>query len=378
MLAGGGCSLHGAGSGRYCLADVPERAGGLDHEVTHWARWTAGESIQHGSFGYDVTTTESRAGVPVRGLDRGRGARGAELRVLAGRAGVHRTGPAGSRAAVADRSGPGGRAAGVPAGRRVLLQDRGAAGHRPRPDRAEQYRAGLPPRVLPAGPGRVRVPQRPGPHPPAHRSTPRRRPRPPLSRTGSQPASTRAVRRRDRLDRGGGAGPAAGRYRAVRGEQAGRPVRGDRGAGRGHRAAGGAGRAGDRSAVAALRRARLPQRARPGDRDPVRDRDPGRGARRPGRGRHVQRVVGVRPDAPVPGPSGEPPVLQERGLRGGLPRRARRNPGPAAGVLLLAAGPDRAVGRTGVRGARPVSRILPQLQQGFLCRTGQKARPLVW
>ena len=50
------------------------------------------------------------------------------------------------------------------------------------------------------------------------RSSRRRRGRRP--RTQDRPASTRAVRRRDRLDRGGGAGPAAGRCRAVRGEQA--------------------------------------------------------------------------------------------------------------------------------------------------------------
>ncbi len=42
-----------------------------------------------------------------------------------------------------------------------------------------------------------------------------------------------------------------------------------------------AGRAGDRPAVAPLRRARLPKRPRPGDRDPVRDRGAGGGAGKP-------------------------------------------------------------------------------------------------
>ena len=52
-------------------------------------------------------------------------------------------------------------------------------------------------------------------------------------------------------------------------------------------------------------------------------------------------------------------------------------PGAAARVLLLAQGPDRAVGGAGVRGARAVPRLVPKLQQGFLYRTGSTARPLV-
>ena len=128
-----------------------------------------------------------------------------------------------------------------------------------------------------------------------------------------------AIRRRDRLDRRDGVRAPDQRRRTVHHEQARRPVRGHRGAGRGHRAARGASRAGDRSAVAPLGRARLPQRARAGDRDPVRDRGAGCRAHQPGRGGDVQRVVGIHPHSAVPGPAGEPPVLQERGLRGGLP-----------------------------------------------------------
>ena len=188
--------------------------------------------------------------------------------------------------------------------------------------------------------------------------------RPPRQRRPRAAPGARAVRRRDRLDRDGGAGPAAGRRGAVRGEQARRPVRRDRAARRGDRATGRPGRTRDRPAAAALGRTRLPQRARAGDRDPVRDRRAGRGAHRPGRGGDVQRVVGVHPDPGVRWPPGQPPVLQERGVRGRLPRRAggsgfRRS--AAAGVLLLAQGPDRAVGGARVRGAHPVPRLLPQL-----------------
>ena len=50
----------------------------------------------------------------------------------------------------------------------------------------------------------------------------------------------------------------------------------------------------------------------------------------PGRGGDVQRVVRVGPDAGVPGRAGQPPVLQERRVRVGLPRRARGRPGRAA------------------------------------------------
>ena len=105
-----------------------------------------------------------------------RGARGAELLVRGRRAGVHRAGHAAGRPALAHRCRPCGRAAGVPAGRRLVLQDRGAAGHRLRRDRTDRHRTGLPPRVLPPGPGRVRLPQRPGPDPPAPGSTSRSRP----------------------------------------------------------------------------------------------------------------------------------------------------------------------------------------------------------
>ena len=77
------------------------------------------------------------------------------------------------------------------------------------------------------------------------------------------------------------------------------------------------------------------------------------------------------------GPPGQPPVLQERAVRGGLPRRAGAEPGAAARLLLLAQGPDRAVGGAGVRGARAVPRLVPQLQQGFLYRTGPAVHALV-
>ena len=48
-----------------------------------------------------------------------------------------------------------------------------------------------------------------------------------------------------------------------------------------------------------------------------------------------------------------------------------------ARVLLLAAGPDGAVGRPGVRGPRAVPRLVPQLQQGLLQRPGPAVRSLV-
>src|SRR6476646_5671928 len=141
-------------------------------------------------------------------------------------------------------------------------QDRGAPGHRLRNDRADRGRRSPPPRVLPPGPGRVRLPQSPRPHPTADRSPPR--PGPTAGTAGAvvAKAGSRAVRRRDRLDRDGGADPAAGRRGAVRGEQARRPVRRDRAAGRGDRATGRPRRTRDRPAAAAFGRTRLPQRAR--------------------------------------------------------------------------------------------------------------------
>ena len=48
-----------------------------------------------------------------------------------------------------------------------------------------------------------------------------------------------------------------------------------------------------------------------------------------------------------------------------------------AGVLLLAEGPDRAVGRPGVRRPRAVPRVVPELQQGVLRRPGPPPGPLV-
>src|ERR1700733_1053797 len=351
---------------------MPERVGRVDHEAG-CPRRTVGEFIHDVCIQQAAATIGSRKRLPVRELGRGRAARHPDLRVFAGRAGVHRPCRAGTRPALAYRRGPGRRAAGVPAGGRVLLQDRRAAGHRPGLDRADRRRVGRPARVLPPGPRRVRLSQHPGSDPAAPRGPPRRRPDSPDAGASDTTKSPRPVRRRDRLDRGRGAGPAAGRRRAVRGEQAGRPVRGDRGAGRGHRAAGGAGRAGDRPAAAALGRAGLSQRARAGDRDLVRDLGARRGARGPGRGRHVQRVVGVHPDAAVSGPPGEPPVLQERRLRGGVPRGAGGTPG----VLLLAAGPDRVVGGPGVRGPAGVPRVVPELQQGVLHRPAPPPGSLV-
>ena len=92
----------------------------------------------------------------------------------------------------------------------------------------------------------------------------------------------------------------------------------------------------DRPAAAAVARARLPERARAGHRDPVRDRGHGRAARRPGRGGDVQRVVGVGRHAGGRRARRQPPVLQERGVRGRVPAgaggRARR-----PGRLLLRA-----------------------------------------
>ncbi len=53
---------------------------------------------------------------------------------------------------------------------------------------------------------------------------------------------------------------------------------------------------------------------------------------------------------------GESPVLQERRVRAGLPRRARP---AAAGILFLAQGPDRALGRARIRGLGAVPRVVP-------------------
>ena len=69
--------------------------------------------------------------VSVRGIRCGRGAGAADLPVLPGRAGVHGTDHAGAGSAVEHAVGPGRRASGLPAGRRLLLQDRRPARHRP-------------------------------------------------------------------------------------------------------------------------------------------------------------------------------------------------------------------------------------------------------
>src|SRR5215470_6630059 len=64
---------------------------------------------------------------------------------------------------MAHRTGPRRRPPGVPAVRRLVLQDRGPPGHRLRNDRADRGGRRLPPRVLPPGPSRVRLPQPPRP-----------------------------------------------------------------------------------------------------------------------------------------------------------------------------------------------------------------------
>ena len=91
---------------------------------------------------------------------------------------------------------------------------------------------------------------------------------------------------------------------------------GDRGARGRHRAADRAGRAAHRRAGAALARAGLPQRARAGHRDHLRDRPRRRRAGGPRRGGHVERVVRLVGDAGRRRPGDQPPVLQERGVRG--------------------------------------------------------------
>ena len=211
------------------------------------------------------------------------------------------------------------RPAAVPAGRCLLLQDGGAAGHRPGLDRADRAGADLPAAVLPRWSGRVRSPQRPGS---VRSGDPRARagrPRPlPGGRDGYP------LGRRPLVPFGGGLDSivsvellrAARRRRgAVRRQPAGRPVRRHRGAGPGDRAADRAGRAADRRAGAALDRARLPQRARAGDRDHLGGGRRGGRARGPRRGGDVQRVVGVVGDAGRRRPRDQPPVLQERGVR---------------------------------------------------------------
>ena len=91
-----------------------------------------------------------------------------------------------------------------------------------------------------------------------------------------------------------------------------------------------------------------------------------------GRRGHVQRVVGVGADAGARRQAGQPPVLQERVLRGGVPCGPERSAsaehgapehgaGDAARVLLRAARPHRAVGGRGVRGAAGLPRDVPQL-----------------
>ena len=111
------------------------------------------------------------------------------LPLRAGRPRVHRARHAAARRALAHRGGPRRRPAGVPAVRRLVLQDRRAPGHRPRRDRADRSRGSLPPRVLPPGPGRVRLPQQPRPHPaaPAGPAGPGPAPRP--ARAARRPAA---------------------------------------------------------------------------------------------------------------------------------------------------------------------------------------------
>ena len=154
-------------------------------------------------------------------------------------------------------------------------------------------------------------------------------------------AAADPVRRGHRLDRDGGGHPRAHRrHRAVRGQPAGGPVRRHRAAGRGQRAAGDPGRAGDRPAAAPVGRARLPQRARAGHRDHLRHRRPRRRAQRPGHGGHVQRVVGLGADPRAGRRAGQPPVVQVGCLRGQLPRAA----GGRAGGPARATSPRSATG----------------------------------
>src|SRR5437868_5870254 len=93
--------------------------------------------------------------------------------------------------------------------------------------KTDRGRAGLPPRLLPSRPARVRLP--PLPRPDIHRN-------PGASRTGqgARPAAAASqpphlcpgsVRRGDRLDRHGGAGTAARRRGPVRGQPPRRPLR---------------------------------------------------------------------------------------------------------------------------------------------------------
>jgi hypothetical protein len=70
-------------------------------------------------------------------------------------------------------------------------------------------------------------------------------------------------------------------------------------------------------------------------------------------------------------------VLQERGVRGRLPRGDRREPGVRARVLLPAPADERGLDRRAVRRPAPVLRPFPQLQPGFPDRPGETVRSLV-
>src|SRR5579862_3646138 len=139
----------------------------------------------------------SRAGVPLRVLHHGPRTRPADLPLLARQASFHRTDQTGARSALAHGRGPVRRAPGLPAGRRLLLQDRRPRRHRPRPDRADRAGVGLPPRVLPPGPGEF-----------AYRNhldlTPLRIEARRANRTPGQPPPTAAGRQRALVPFGGG------------------------------------------------------------------------------------------------------------------------------------------------------------------------------
>ncbi len=123
-------------------------------------------------------------GIPLRVLPGGPGHRRADLSLQRGRAPFHRADHVPPRRRLGPPGHRRGRPAGVPPGRRLVLQDRRTADHPHRGPGADPPRAVVPAPVLPRRAGRVRLPQPARPVRPAHRRPggpgPQRAPRPGL------------------------------------------------------------------------------------------------------------------------------------------------------------------------------------------------------
>ena len=108
-------------------------------------------------------------GIPLRVLPDGPGHRRADLSLQRGRAPFHRADHVPPRRRLGPPGHRRGRPAGVPPGRRLVLQDRRTADHPHRGPGADPPRAVVPAPVLPRRAGRVRLPQPARPVRPAHR-----------------------------------------------------------------------------------------------------------------------------------------------------------------------------------------------------------------